>query len=96
EKLPTTDKAWMTHLGGCILCDEDTTETHTHMFFRCHIAEDALQLYANIFDSLGPIASGKETWNGRRGSGGDKHIVNIAYRALLSAMQYTTSGERGT
>ncbi|KAL2253043.1 UNVERIFIED_CONTAM: hypothetical protein Sindi_0099000 [Sesamum indicum] len=42
EKLPTTDKPWMTHLGGCILCDEGAAETHTHMFFRCRYSRRCL------------------------------------------------------
>ncbi|KAL2248049.1 UNVERIFIED_CONTAM: hypothetical protein Sindi_2657200 [Sesamum indicum] len=42
EKLPTTDKPWMTHLGGCILCDEGEAETHNHMFFRCRYSRGCL------------------------------------------------------
>ncbi|KAL2224883.1 UNVERIFIED_CONTAM: hypothetical protein Sindi_3122000 [Sesamum indicum] len=57
EKLPTIDKPWMTHLGGCILCDE---------------AEDALQLYDNIFDLLGQIVSGQETWTTTQTAAGDE------------------------
>ena len=63
--------------------------------YDVNIAEDALQLYANIFDSLGPIASGKETWNGRRGSGGESISLILLIEPYL-VHAYTTSGERGT
>ncbi|KAL2224840.1 UNVERIFIED_CONTAM: Transposon TX1 uncharacterized protein [Sesamum indicum] len=42
ENLPTTDKPWLTHIGGCILCDEETTETHNHLFFRCRFSRRCL------------------------------------------------------
>ncbi|KAL2225760.1 UNVERIFIED_CONTAM: hypothetical protein Sindi_3051800 [Sesamum indicum] len=60
EKLPTTDKPWMTHLGGCIICDEGWTRD---------------------------VEWASRKWRG-------KHIVNVAYRALLSACIYHIWRER--
>ncbi|KAL2230743.1 UNVERIFIED_CONTAM: Transposon TX1 uncharacterized protein [Sesamum indicum] len=41
EKLPTTDKPWLTHIGGCILCDEEATVIITYSS-DADSAEDAL------------------------------------------------------
>ncbi|KAL2223560.1 UNVERIFIED_CONTAM: hypothetical protein Sindi_3084800, partial [Sesamum indicum] len=55
EKLPTTDKPWMTHLGDVY----SVTRVQRRHTITCSsdvdIAEDALQLYDTIFDLLGPI-----------------------------------------
>ncbi|KAL2247887.1 UNVERIFIED_CONTAM: hypothetical protein Sindi_2641000 [Sesamum indicum] len=94
EKLPTTDKAWMTHLGGCILCDEGTEETHTHMFFRCQYSRRCLAAVRQHIRFSWPNREWKRDveWASRKWRG--KHIVNIAYRALLSACIYHIWRER--
>ncbi|KAL2251924.1 UNVERIFIED_CONTAM: Retrovirus-related Pol polyprotein from type-1 retrotransposable element R2 [Sesamum indicum] len=94
EKLPTTDKAWMTHLGGCILCDEGTAETHTHMFFRCQYSRRCLATVRQHVRFSWPNREWKRDveWASRKWRG--KHIVNIAYRALLSACIYHIWRER--
>ncbi|KAL2246057.1 UNVERIFIED_CONTAM: hypothetical protein Sindi_2873900 [Sesamum indicum] len=59
------------------------------------LSEDALQLYDNIFDLLGQILSGQETWNGHRGSGGES-ILSILLIEHYLVHAYTIYGERGT
>ena len=56
------------------------------------IAEDALQLYDIISDLLGPIVRRDVEWASRKWRG--KHIVNVAYRALLGACIYHIWRER--
>ncbi|KAL2248716.1 UNVERIFIED_CONTAM: hypothetical protein Sindi_2345300 [Sesamum indicum] len=36
-RLSTTDKPWLSHLGPCILCIAEVTETHNHLFFSMQI-----------------------------------------------------------
>ncbi|KAL2235680.1 UNVERIFIED_CONTAM: hypothetical protein Sindi_1300200 [Sesamum indicum] len=88
EKLPTTDKPWMTHLGGCILCDEDAAETHTHMFFRCRYSRRCLAAIRHHIQFAWPNREWTRDveWASRKWRG--KHIVNVAYRALLGACIY--------
>ncbi|KAL2234688.1 UNVERIFIED_CONTAM: hypothetical protein Sindi_1201000 [Sesamum indicum] len=88
EKLPTTDKPWMTHLGGCILCDEGTPKTHTHMFFRCRFSRGCLAAIRQHIRFAWPNREWTRDveWASRKWRG--KHIVNVAYRALLGACIY--------
>ncbi|KAL2252827.1 UNVERIFIED_CONTAM: hypothetical protein Sindi_0077400 [Sesamum indicum] len=93
EKLPTTDKPWMTHLGRCILCDEGAEETHTHIFFRCRYSRGCLAAIRHHIRFAWPNREWTRDveWASRKRRG--KHILNVAYRALLGA--YTIYGERG-
>ncbi|KAL2224881.1 UNVERIFIED_CONTAM: hypothetical protein Sindi_3121800 [Sesamum indicum] len=83
-----TDKPWMTHLGGCILCDEGAAETHTHMFFRCRYSRGCLAAIRNHIRFAWPNREWTRDveWASRKWRG--KHIVNVAYRALLGACIY--------
>ncbi|KAL2251910.1 UNVERIFIED_CONTAM: hypothetical protein Sindi_2313300 [Sesamum indicum] len=94
EKLPTTDKPWMTHLGGCILCDEGIVETHTHMFFRCRFSRGCLAAIRQHIQFAWPNREWTRDveWASRKWRG--KHIVNVAYRALLGACIYHLWRER--
>ncbi|KAL2224771.1 UNVERIFIED_CONTAM: hypothetical protein Sindi_3055400 [Sesamum indicum] len=94
EKLPTTDKPWMTHLGGCILCDEGAAETHNHMFFRCRYSRGCLAAIRHHIRFAWPNREWTRDveWASRKWRG--KHIVNVAYRALLSACIYHIWRER--
>ncbi|KAL2224371.1 UNVERIFIED_CONTAM: hypothetical protein Sindi_3072200 [Sesamum indicum] len=94
EKLPTTDKPWMTHLGGCILCDEGAAETHNHMFFRCRYSRGCLAAIRHHIRFAWPNREWTRDveWASRKWRG--KHIVNVAYRALLSACTYHIWRER--
>ncbi|KAL2235448.1 UNVERIFIED_CONTAM: hypothetical protein Sindi_1277000 [Sesamum indicum] len=94
EKLPTTDKPWMTHLGGCILCDEGAAETHNHMFFRCRYSRGCLAAIRHHIRFAWPNREWTRDveWASRKWRG--KHIVNIAYRALLGACIYHIWRER--
>ncbi|KAL2235465.1 UNVERIFIED_CONTAM: hypothetical protein Sindi_1278700 [Sesamum indicum] len=94
EKLPTTDKPWMTHLGGCILCDKGTVETHTHMFFRCRFGRGCLAAIRQHIRFAWPNREWTRDveWTSRKWRG--KHIVNVAYRALLGACIYHLWRER--
>ncbi|KAL2240826.1 UNVERIFIED_CONTAM: hypothetical protein Sindi_0723800 [Sesamum indicum] len=94
EKLPTTDKPWMTHLGRCILCDEGAEETHTHMFFRCRYSRGCLAAIRHHIRFAWPNREWTRDveWASRKWRG--KHIVNVAYRALLGACIYHIWRER--
>ncbi|KAL2237518.1 UNVERIFIED_CONTAM: hypothetical protein Sindi_0943500, partial [Sesamum indicum] len=61
EKLPITDRPWLTHLGGCILGNEEALETHSHLFFRCHFSRLCLAAVRRIIRALGPIGNGEGT-----------------------------------
>ncbi|KAL2231031.1 UNVERIFIED_CONTAM: hypothetical protein Sindi_1697500 [Sesamum indicum] len=80
--------------GGCILCDEGTAETHTHMFFRCQYSRRCLAAVRQHVRFSWPNREWKRDveWASRKWRG--KHIVNIAYRALLSACIYHIWRER--
>ena len=58
------------------------------------LVEDVLQLYDNIFDLLGQIVSGQETWNGHRGSGGGSILSMLPIEHYLVHAN-TIYGERG-
>ncbi|KAL2230903.1 UNVERIFIED_CONTAM: hypothetical protein Sindi_1684700 [Sesamum indicum] len=94
EKLPTTNKPWMTHLGGCILCDEGAAETHTYMFFRCRYSRGCLAAIRHHIRFAWPNREWTRDveWASRKWRG--KHIVNVAYRALLGACIYHIWRER--
>ncbi|KAL2230901.1 UNVERIFIED_CONTAM: hypothetical protein Sindi_1684500 [Sesamum indicum] len=94
EKLSTTNKPWMTHLGGCILCDEGAAETHTHMFFQCRYSRGCLAAIRHHIRFAWPNREWTRDveWASRKWRG--KHIVNVAYRALLGACIYHIWRER--
>ena len=95
EKLPTTDKAWMTHLGGCILCDEGTAETHTHMFFRCQYNRRCLAAVRQHVRFSWPNREWKRDVEWASRSGGESISLILLIEPYL-VHAYTTSGERGT
>ncbi|KAL2252966.1 UNVERIFIED_CONTAM: hypothetical protein Sindi_0091300 [Sesamum indicum] len=93
-KLPSTDKPWLSHLGVCILCEEGTTESHSHLFFRCRYSRQCLleiririRFHWPNRDWAMDIEWATRKWRG-------KHIVNIAYRTLLAACVYHIWRER--
>ncbi|KAL2253052.1 UNVERIFIED_CONTAM: LINE-1 retrotransposable element ORF2 protein [Sesamum indicum] len=93
-KLPTTDKPWLSHLGACILCDDGSTETHSHLFFQCRFSRQCLTEIRRRIRFQWPnrnweidIEWATKKWRG-------KHIVNIAYRSLLAACVYHIWRER--
>ncbi|KAL2228627.1 UNVERIFIED_CONTAM: hypothetical protein Sindi_1842400 [Sesamum indicum] len=94
EKLPTTDKPWLNHLGGCILCNDDIAETHTHLFFRCRFNRRCLTAVREQIQFAWPNREWARDveWASRKWRG--KHIVNVAYRALLGACIYHIWRER--
>ncbi|KAL2251945.1 UNVERIFIED_CONTAM: hypothetical protein Sindi_2316800 [Sesamum indicum] len=93
-KLPTTDKPWLSHLEACILCDDRSTETHSHLFFQCRFSRQCLTEICRRIRFQWPnrdwetdIEWATKKWRG-------KHIVNIAYRTLLAACVYHIWRER--
>ncbi|KAL2226585.1 UNVERIFIED_CONTAM: Transposon TX1 uncharacterized protein [Sesamum indicum] len=96
EKLPTTDKPWLTHIGGCILCDEEATETHNHLFFRCRFSRRCLIAIREIIRFAWPNRTWAMDveWAVRKWRG--KHIINAAYRALLGSFVYHLWRERNS
>ncbi|KAL2248022.1 UNVERIFIED_CONTAM: putative mitochondrial protein [Sesamum indicum] len=94
EKLPTTDRPWLTHLGGCILCNEEAVETHSHLFFRCRFSRLCLAAVRRIIRVPWPNREwGRDVeWATRKWRG--KHIINTAYRALLGTLVYHIWRER--
>ncbi|KAL2251927.1 UNVERIFIED_CONTAM: Retrovirus-related Pol polyprotein from type-1 retrotransposable element R2 [Sesamum indicum] len=96
EKLPTTDKPWLTHIGGCILCDEEAIETHNHLFFRCRFSRRCLKAIREIIRFAWPNRTWAMDveWAVRKWRG--KHIINAAYRALLGSFVYHLWRERNS
>ncbi|KAL2246360.1 UNVERIFIED_CONTAM: hypothetical protein Sindi_2904200 [Sesamum indicum] len=93
-KLPTTDKPWLSHLGACILCDEGSTETHSHLFFQCRFSRQCLIEIRRRIRFQWPNKDWETNieWATKKWRG--KHIVNIAYRTLLAACVYHIWRER--
>ncbi|KAL2224649.1 UNVERIFIED_CONTAM: hypothetical protein Sindi_3029000 [Sesamum indicum] len=96
EKLPTIDKPWLTHIGGCILCDEEATEMHNHLFFRCRFSRRCLIAIREIIRFAWPNRTWvmDVEWAVRKWRG--KHIINAAYRALLGSFIYHLWRERNS
>ncbi|KAL2224912.1 UNVERIFIED_CONTAM: hypothetical protein Sindi_3000300 [Sesamum indicum] len=95
EKLATTDKPWLSHLGCCVLCNEDMVESHNHLFFHCRFSRRCLISIRRIVrfqwpnrDWVSDVEWGARKWRG-------KHIINISYRCLLDRV-YTIFGGRET
>ncbi|KAL2226604.1 UNVERIFIED_CONTAM: hypothetical protein Sindi_2019100, partial [Sesamum indicum] len=86
EKLPTTDRPWLIHLGGCILYDEEALETHTHLFFRCRFSRLCLAAVRQIIRVpwLNREWARDVEWATRKWRG--NHIINATYRALLGSL----------
>ncbi|KAL2238041.1 UNVERIFIED_CONTAM: hypothetical protein Sindi_0995800 [Sesamum indicum] len=94
EKLATTDKPWLSHLCNCVLCNEDMVESHTHLFFRCRYNRRCISSIRQLTrfpwpnrDWARDIDWGTKKWRG-------KHIINVAYRALLGSCIYHIWKER--
>ncbi|KAL2231023.1 UNVERIFIED_CONTAM: Transposon TX1 uncharacterized protein [Sesamum indicum] len=96
EKLPTIDKPWLTHIGGCILCDEEAIETHNHLFFRCRFSRRCLKAIREIIRFAWPNRTWAMDveWVVRKWR--EKHIINAAYRALLGSFVYHLWRERNS
>ncbi|KAL2252964.1 UNVERIFIED_CONTAM: hypothetical protein Sindi_0091100 [Sesamum indicum] len=93
-KLATTNKPWLAHLGPCILCNEDLTETHAHLFFQCRFSRRCLTEIRRTIQFMWPNSEWKDdiTWASRRWRG--KHIINMSYRGLLASCVYHIWKER--
>ncbi|KAL2246927.1 UNVERIFIED_CONTAM: hypothetical protein Sindi_2545000 [Sesamum indicum] len=94
EKLATTDKPWLSHLGCCVLCNEDMVESHNHLFFHCRFSRRCLISIRCIVlfqwpnrDWVSDVEWGARKWRG-------KHIINISYRCLLGSCVYHIWRER--
>ncbi|KAL0300093.1 UNVERIFIED_CONTAM: hypothetical protein Sangu_3140400 [Sesamum angustifolium] len=93
-KLSTMDKPWLSHLGGvCVLCGREV-ETHEHLFFRCSYSRRCIRDLKEAVRFTWPNRAWGEdiTWASTRWKG--RHIVQAAYRALLSAIVYHIWRER--
>ncbi|KAL0282526.1 UNVERIFIED_CONTAM: hypothetical protein Sradi_7257800 [Sesamum radiatum] len=88
------DKPWLSHLGGvCVLCGREV-ETHDHLFFRCRYSRRCIRDLKEATHFSWPNRAWEEdiTWASTRWKG--RHIVQAAYRALLSAIVYHIWRER--
>ncbi|KAK4382058.1 hypothetical protein Sango_2909300 [Sesamum angolense] len=88
------DKPWLYHLGGvCVLCGREV-ETHEHLFFRCSYSRRCIRDLKEAVRFTWPNRAWGEdiTWASTRWKG--RHIVQAAYRALLSAIVYHIWRER--
>ncbi|KAL0283162.1 UNVERIFIED_CONTAM: hypothetical protein Sradi_7238700 [Sesamum radiatum] len=87
------DKPWLSHLGGvCVLCGREV-ETHEHLFFRCRYSRRCIRDLKEATRFSWPNRAWEDiTWASTRWKGG--HIVQAAYRALLSAIVYHIWRER--
>ncbi|KAL0439808.1 UNVERIFIED_CONTAM: LINE-1 retrotransposable element O protein [Sesamum latifolium] len=95
QRLSTLDRPWLHHGDGtCILCSNRCPETHSHLFFRCQFARQCLTTVRR-FVSFPWLSRGWEfdiLWAARKWRG--KHVINAAYRALLSSLVYHIWQER--
>ncbi|KAK4384039.1 hypothetical protein Sango_3097800 [Sesamum angolense] len=94
EKLSTMNKPWLSHLGGVFVFCGREVETHEHLFFRCSYSRRCTQdLKATVRFAWRNHAWREDiTWATKRWKG--RHIVQAAYRALLSAIVYHIWRER--
>ncbi|KAL2246944.1 UNVERIFIED_CONTAM: hypothetical protein Sindi_2546700 [Sesamum indicum] len=94
EKLATTNKPYLSHLGCCVPCYEDMVESHNHLFFHCRFSRRCLISIWRIVrfqwpnrDWVSDVEWGARKWRG-------KHIINISYRCLLGSCVYHIWRER--
>ncbi|KAL2242622.1 UNVERIFIED_CONTAM: hypothetical protein Sindi_0380200, partial [Sesamum indicum] len=94
EKLATMGKPWLSHIGCCVLCNDDMEESHNHLFFHYSFSSHCLSSVrcTVLFhwpnrDWTKDIEWGARKW--RR-----KHIINIAYRTMLGSCVYHIWRER--
>ncbi|KAL0444666.1 UNVERIFIED_CONTAM: hypothetical protein Slati_2189300 [Sesamum latifolium] len=96
QKLSTLDKPWLQHGDGtCILCTDSCLETHSHLFFGCRYSRQCLNTIRRFIPLTGSRKDGRLIfilWATRRWRG--KHVVNVAYRALLASLVYHIWQER--
>ncbi|KAL2252001.1 UNVERIFIED_CONTAM: hypothetical protein Sindi_2322400 [Sesamum indicum] len=94
EKLATTDKPWLSHLGCCVLCNEDMVESHNHLFFHCRFSRRCLNSIRRIVRFQWPNRDWVRDveWGARKWCG--KHIINMSYRSLLGSCVYHIWRER--
>lgn len=88
EKLSTTDKSWLSHLGNCVLCQDGMMESHNHLFFGCRYSRDCLFFVWQMARFSWPNREWARNihWGSRKWHG--KHIINIAYRIVLGSCVY--------
>ncbi|KAL0289735.1 UNVERIFIED_CONTAM: hypothetical protein Sradi_7066500 [Sesamum radiatum] len=94
-RLSTTDKPWLQHLGtGCVLCQEGHPESHEHLFFMCSFATRCIHAIRREISLPWPYHNWSRIirWASARWRG--RHVVNAAYRALLSSLVYHLWRER--
>ena len=96
EKLATTDKPWLSHLGHCVLCNDDMVESHDHLFFHWRFSRRCICTIRCMvrFQWRNREWTQDIVWGARKWRG--KHIINIAYRALLGSCVYHIWKERNT
>ncbi|KAL2231030.1 UNVERIFIED_CONTAM: hypothetical protein Sindi_1697400 [Sesamum indicum] len=96
EKLATTDKPWLSHLGHLVLCNNDMVESHDHLFFHCRFSRRCISTVRRMVRFQWPNWGWTQdiVWGARKWRG--KHIINIAYRALLGSCVYHIWKERNT
>lgn len=96
EKLATTDKPWLSHLGHCVLCNDDMVESHDHLFFHWRFSRRCISTIRSMvrFQWRNREWTQDIVWGARKWRG--KHIINNAYRALLGSCVYHIWKERNT
>ncbi|KAL0445479.1 UNVERIFIED_CONTAM: hypothetical protein Slati_1675800 [Sesamum latifolium] len=94
-RLSTMDKPWIGNgTGMCVLCGGNQIESHSHLFFKCPFARECLRAVRRRTRFPWPnrewnmdISWAAVKWRGR-------HVVNMAYRALLASLVYRLWEER--
>ncbi|KAL2226443.1 UNVERIFIED_CONTAM: hypothetical protein Sindi_2003000 [Sesamum indicum] len=69
EKLATTDKPWLSHLGHCVLCNDHMVESHDTCSSTADLVDDASALYDAWYDFSGQIGKGHKILYGGHGNG---------------------------
>lgn len=97
ERLPMREKPWIGNgETSCVLCNSNSIEDHNHMFFACSFSGRCIEIlhervkfkWQHTYWDRGIMWAAKR-WRG-------KHLINMAYRILLSTLIYMVWQERNT
>ncbi|KAL0444922.1 UNVERIFIED_CONTAM: hypothetical protein Slati_2214900 [Sesamum latifolium] len=89
ERLSTMDRPWIGQQGDdCVLCDSNSTESHSHLFFHCAYSRRALtEIKRSVrFHWPGFDWQTAVLWASRRWRG--SHLLNAASRSMLASLVY--------
>ncbi|KAL0444044.1 UNVERIFIED_CONTAM: hypothetical protein Slati_2127100 [Sesamum latifolium] len=89
------DKSWLAYLeDACILCVDEQSETHAHLFFDCRYSCQCLAVVRAHVRFPWPNHEWETdiAWAAHKRRG--RHVIYATYRALLAALVYHLWQER--